>query len=155
MFVFVLAERGVSGETRLGDLIVLAAAVFWASAVIMNKTMPVAIHPVSAIFWSVTGAAPVFLAMTLILEPDATWRLTTDAVVSVIYLGILAGAFSFVVFVSLIQKYAASRVNVFVFLSPVFGVLIGWLALGEQFTWSQAAGTLGVAAGIWFVNVDR
>jgi drug/metabolite transporter (DMT)-like permease len=151
---FVLAERGVSGETRVGDFMVLAAAVCWAGNVIMNKAMPLDINPVSAIFWSVTGAVPVFLAMTLVLEPDATWRLTADAVFSVLYLGIFAAAFSFVAFVWLIQTYAANRVNVFVFLSPVFGVITGWLALDEQFTLSQVAGMLGVAAGIWFVNAD-
>ena len=53
--VFVLAERGVSGGTWIGDLLVLAAAALWTSNVIMNKTMPAEIYPVPLIFWSVTG----------------------------------------------------------------------------------------------------
>ncbi len=153
--VFVLAERGVSGGTWVGDLLVLASAALWASNVIMNKTMPAELHPVPLIFWGVSGAVPVLVAMTLMFETHATWRLTTEAVVSVMYLGIVTAAFSFVAFVWLIRTYSASRVNAFVFLSPVFGVLIGWIALGEQLTWTQAAGTLGVAAGIWIVNTDK
>jgi drug/metabolite transporter (DMT)-like permease len=153
--VFVLAERGVSGGAWVGDLLVLASAVLWTSNVIMNKTMPAELHPVPLIFWGVSGAVPVLVAMTLIFEPHATWRLTTEAVVSVMYLGIVTAAFSFVAFVWLIRAYSASRVNAFVFLSPVFGVLVGWIALGEQLTWTQAAGTLGVAAGIWIVNTDK
>jgi drug/metabolite transporter (DMT)-like permease len=150
--VFVLAERGVSGGAWIGDLLVLASAALWAVNVIMNKTMPAELHPVALIFWCVAGGVPVLVAMTLIFEPHATWRLTTEAVVSVMYLGIVAAAFSFVAFVWLIRAYSASRVNAFTFLTPVFGVLIGWMALGEQLTWTQAAGTLGVAAGIWIVN---
>ena len=153
--VFVLAERGVSGGTWLGDLLVLASAALWTSNVIMNKAMPAEIHPVPLIFWGVTGAVPVAAAMTLIFEPNATWRLTTEAVASVIYLGVVIAAFSFVAFVWLTRTYSAGRVNAFVFLSPVFGVLIGWIALGEQLTWTQAAGTFGVAAGIWIVNTDK
>jgi drug/metabolite transporter (DMT)-like permease len=153
--VFVLAELGLSGGTWVGDLLVLASAAFWAGNVIMNKTMPAELHPVPLIFWCVTAGVPVVLAMTLIFEPHATWRLTTEAFVSVLYLGIVAAAFCFVAFVWLIRAYSPSRVNAFTFLTPVFGVLIGWIALGEQLTWTQAAGTLGVAAGIWIVNTDR
>jgi drug/metabolite transporter (DMT)-like permease len=153
--VLVLAARGVSGGTWVGDLLVLASAALWTSNVIMNKTMPAELHSVPLIFWGVSGAVPVLLAMTLIFEPYATWRLTAEAVISVMYLGIVTAAFSFVALVWLIRTYTASRVNAFVFLSPVFGVLIGWIALGEQLTWTQAAGVLCVAAGIWIVNTDK
>ena len=152
---FVLAERGMSGGTWVGDLLVLASAALWTSNVIMNKTMPAELHPVPLIFWNVSGAVPVLAIMTLVFEPHATWRLGTEAVVSVMYLGIVTAAFSFVAFVWLTRTYSSARVNVFVFLSPVFGVFIGWLALGEQLTWTQAVGTLGVAAGIWTVNTDK
>jgi drug/metabolite transporter (DMT)-like permease len=153
--VCVLAERGVSGGTWVGDLLVLASAALWTSNVIMNKTMPAELHPVPVIFWGVSGALPVLLAMTLMFETHATWRLTTEAAVSVMYLGIVTAAFSFVAFVWLTRTYSANRVNAFAFLAPVFGVLIGWIALSEQLTWTQAAGMLGVAAGIWIVNTDK
>jgi drug/metabolite transporter (DMT)-like permease len=45
--------------------------------------------------------------------------------------------------------------NAFVFLSPVFGVLIAWAALGESVTALQGAGVFGVASGIWIVNTGR
>ena len=51
--------------------------------------------------------------------------------------------------------WALIAVNAFVFLSPVFGVLIAWAALGESATALQAAGALGVASGIWIVNTGR
>ena len=61
-------------------------------------------------------------------------------------------AAGFVLFVWLIRTYSAARVNVFVFLSPVFGLLIAWLVLGEPISLLQAGGALAVAAGIWVVN---
>ena len=61
----------------------------------------------------------------------------------------------FVLMVWLVRAYSASRVNVFVFLSPVFGVLIGWAALGETMSALQALGALAVAAGILIVTAER
>ena len=90
--------------------------------------------------------------LTLLLEPRASWHFTAAAVGSVIYLGVVAAGAGFMLFVWLIRTYSAARVNVFVFLSPVFGVAIAWLLLGEPISTLQIAGALAVAAGIWVVN---
>ena len=71
-----------------------------------------------------------------------------------LYLGVLAAGVGFVLIVWLTRTYSASRVNVFVFLSPVFGVLFGWALLGEPVTPLQAFGALGVAAGILVVSTE-
>ncbi len=65
-----------------------------------------------------------------------------------------AAAFSFVIFGWLIQHHSAIHVNAFVFLTPVFGVLIGWALLGEALSVSQLAGAFLVAAGILVVNTQ-
>jgi drug/metabolite transporter (DMT)-like permease len=153
--VLVLAERGTSGGSLLGDALVLLAAVTWTMVIILSKTTPSEVNAVSLIFWNVAGAAPVLALLTVILEPSASWRLSAPAVASILYLGVLAAGVGFVGFVWLTRTYAATRVNAFVFLSPVFGVLIAWAALGESATALQAAGALGVASGIWIVNTGR
>ncbi|MEO8145713.1 MAG: DMT family transporter [Betaproteobacteria bacterium] len=151
----VLAERGTSGGSLLGDLLVLVAALGWTGAIILNKRMPGDISAVSVIFWTSAGAIPVYGLLTLLLEPADAWHFTASAVASVLYLGVLAACFGFVLVVWLTRTYSASRVNVFVFLSPVFGVLIGWAALGETVSLVQALGALGVAAGILVVTAER
>ena len=153
--VFVLAERGTSGGSLLGDALVLLAAATWTMVIILSKTTPSEVSAVSLIFWNVAGAAPVLALLTVIVEPNVTWRLSVPAVASILYLGVLAAGLGFVGFVWLTRTYTATRVNAFVFLSPVFGVLIAWAALGESVTALQAAGALGVASGIWIVNTGR
>ena len=118
----------------------------------MSKMTPNEVNAVSLIFWNVAGAAPVLALLAVVVEPTVTWRLSAPAVASILYLGVLAAGVGFVGFVWLTRTYAATRVNAFVFLSPVFGVLIAWGALGESVTALQAAGALGVASGIWIVN---
>jgi drug/metabolite transporter (DMT)-like permease len=151
----VLAERGTQGDSLLADLLVLLAALGWTGAIILNKRMPPDINPVSVILWSSAGSVPVYALLSLLFESGATWTLTGSAVASVLYLGIAAGGLGFVLMVWLIRTYSASRVNVFVFLSPVFGVLIGWAALGETMSAMQALGALAVAGGIVIVTAEK
>ena len=151
----VLGERGTAGGSILGDLLVLVAALGWTAAIILNKRMPGEITAVSVIFWTSAGAIPVFGLLSLLLEPAAAWHLTASAMFSVLYLGVAGACLGFVLVVWLTLTYSASRVNVFVFLSPVFGVLIGWAALGEAVSAMQALGALGVAAGILIVTAER
>ncbi len=150
--VLVLAERGTSGGSRLGDVLVLVAAATWTLVIILSKMTPSEVSAVSLIFWNVAGATPVLALLAVIVEPNATWRVSGPAVASILYLGVLAAGVGFVGFVWLTRTYAATRVNAFVFLLPVFGVLIAWGALGESLTGLQAAGVLAVASGIWIVN---
>lgn len=151
----VLAERGTSGGSLLGDFMVLVAALGWTGAIILNKRMPGEISAVSVIFWTSAGAIPVYALLAMLFESGETWHVSASAVASVLYLGVVAACFGFVLVVWLTRTYSASRVNVFVFLSPVFGVLIGWAALGETVSALQALGALAVAAGILIVTAER
>jgi len=151
----VLAERGTQGASLAADLLVLVAALGWTGAIVLNKRMPPDINPVSVILWTSAGSIPPYALLSLLFESGATWTPTCSAVASVLYLGVAAGGLGFVLMVWLIRSYSASRVNVFVFLSPVFGVLIGWAALGETMGALQALGALAVAAGIFVVSAER
>ncbi|MEZ5769527.1 MAG: EamA family transporter [Paracoccaceae bacterium] len=52
----------------------------------------------------------------------------------------------------LLGRYKASQVAGFGFLSPVFGVAVGWLWLGEAVTASLLAKLALVATGIVLIN---
>ncbi|MGQ0512651.1 MAG: DMT family transporter [Betaproteobacteria bacterium] len=151
----VLAERGTGGASLVGDLLALVSAVGWTGNIILNKRMPGQFNPVSMVFWNCAGAIPLFALLSFALEPAETWRFTLPAVASVLYLGVIAACLGFVLVAWLTRAYSASRVNVFVFLSPVFGVLIGWAVLGEAITLMQGLGALAVAAGILVVTAER
>ncbi len=151
----VLSERGTSGGSLLGDLLVLVAAVGWTGSIILNKRMPSDISAVAVIFWTSAGSIPLYAMLTLLFEPGEAWHFTASAVGSVLYLGAVAACLGFVLVIWLTRTYSASRVNVFVFLSPVFGVLIGWAALGETVSALQALGALAVAGGILIVTAER
>jgi drug/metabolite transporter (DMT)-like permease len=151
----VLAERGTAEGGMLGDGLCLLAALGWSGNVILNKRMPREVNSAALIFWNAAAAIPVVALLALALERGASWHFSTSVVASVLYLGVVAAGLGFVLIVWLVRSYSASRVNVFVFLSPVFGVLIGWLLLAEPISLQQALGALGVAVGILVVSTER
>jgi drug/metabolite transporter (DMT)-like permease len=151
----VLAERGLAGGSLLGDALCLLAALGWTGNVILNKTMPQEVNAVAMIFWNGPAAIPGLGLLARGFEPQAAWNFSAAAVGSLLYLGVVSAGLGFVLIVWLTRAYSASRVNVFVFLSPVFGVLIGWALLGESISLLQALGALAVAAGILVVSTER
>ncbi len=150
----VIAERGLGGGSLTGDLLALVAALGWTGNIILNKRMPGEFRPVAMVFWNCAGAVPLFALLTLVFEADAAWHFTVPAAASVFYLGVVAATLGFALVAWLTRSYSASRVNVFVFLSPVFGVLIGWVVLGESISLVQAMGAAAVAAGILIVSTE-
>jgi drug/metabolite transporter (DMT)-like permease len=55
----------------------------------------------------------------------------------------------------LVQRYSASRLSAFTFLTPLFGVAAGHLILGEPITPAFVAAVALVVAGLVLVNRPR
>ena len=58
----------------------------------------------------------------------------------------------FLLWLWLLSIYPAASVAAFSFLSPVFGVLLGWLLLGERIGPGIAAALTLVVAGLILIN---
>ncbi len=67
------------------------------------------------------------------------------------WIALVAGA-GFLFWIWLLSIYPASSVASFSFLSPIFGILLGWLLLGEHAGVSIFAAGALVAAGILLIN---
>jgi drug/metabolite transporter (DMT)-like permease len=65
---------------------------------------------------------------------------------------ILVVCISFLVWFWILSIYPASDMASFSFLTPVFGVLFGWLILGDELTYSILAALILVGIGITLVN---
>lgn len=154
VLLFLEKLGGGGGSALLGDALTLLAALGWTANNIITKRVAGQVQPTALILWSSAAALPVMLLVSLLLERGQPWRFTPTAIASVLYLGAVAAAFSFAIFTWLIQRYSAIHVNAFVFLAPVFGVLIGCALLGEPLSTSQLAGALLVGGGILIVNTE-
>jgi drug/metabolite transporter (DMT)-like permease len=148
-----LLSRGDSGTASLtGDLAALGAAMGWAAIALCAKgTRLREVRPEVQLLWQVAISAPVLLLIAPLfgelvrdLQPIHLWALAFQIVVVV--------SAGFIFWLWLLTIYPASGVASFSFLSPVFGVLLGWLLLGEEIG-SEIIGPLVlVALGLILIN---
>jgi len=135
-----------------GDLMSLLAATGWAAiAIIARTTQFSTIRPPVQLLYQVTVSSFVLIPMALFIgdtfrEPTTLhWMIFAAQVLIVICVGFLSWFW-------VLSIYPASDMASYSFLAPLFGVLFGWLILGEDLTWVILVALTLVALGIVFVN---
>jgi len=138
----------------LGDGMVLGSAVLLGVRLIYLKRLTQDTHPARALIWQMGLSLPVFCLLSLIFEGD--FRLVLDGPIlgALLYQGLILGGFCFIVLTSLIRRYQTSRISVFAFITPVFGVLLSKYLLGEGLSAALLGSMVLVAVGIGIVNYD-
>jgi drug/metabolite transporter (DMT)-like permease len=145
---------GHSSNTQLmGDALALAAGTLWGLTTLAVRGSPLATASAEkALFYQ--------LAVTTVLMPLASlakgeaWSLAypVHAWLS-IALQAGVGAFaSYLAWMWIIQRYPATQVSSFTFLTPLFALVFGVLLLREPLTARLVLALAGVAAGIVLVN---
>ena len=133
---------------------VLGSAVLLGVRLIYLKRVTQDTHPARVLIWQMGLSLPVFCLLSLIFEGD--FRLVLDGPIlgALLYQGIVLGGFCFIVITSLIRRYQASRLSVFAFITPVFGVLLSKYLQGEGLSAALLGSMVLVAVGIGIVNYD-
>jgi drug/metabolite transporter (DMT)-like permease len=148
-----IAHRGGGGDASLaGDLLALGGAWGWAGVALMVRITPLReVRPEMHNFWQLLVSAPILLILAPLfgplirdLAPIHIWGLAFQIV------GIAGLGFLF--WLWLLSIYPASGVASFSFLSPIFGILLGWLLLGEQVGPGTLAAGAMVAVGLLLIN---
>ena len=153
---FGVPTPAVTPHQLLGDLMLLGAGISWGLTTLVVKSTSLA-HAapektlqyqlvVSAVMLS--GAAWMFgETMTLMPGPVAlgAFAYQTFWVVSI----------TFLIWFTMMARYSASRLSSFTFLTPLFGVLAGYLVLGDPITLAFASAVALVIGGLILVNRPR
>jgi drug/metabolite transporter (DMT)-like permease len=140
--------------TLLGDFFGVMGAVLWASTTLLIRASRLSeISADKTLFYQLVVSAPVlFVAAWLLGEPGVT-KLTPLVIATFAYQCIVVTFASYLTWFWLLRHYLASRLSVFSFLTPIFGVIAGVTLLGEPLTLSFAAAAVLVGIGIYLVNL--
>jgi len=130
------------GTNLLGDLIQLASAIILGAQVVVTKHAVARVHPGRVVLYQMFTGGAAFLLFSFAFEGLAQAR--PDA---------LSIGACFSVWTWLIRRYSASLVAIFGFISPVVGVILSALVLGEPLTPALLVSSGLVAIGIVFANV--
>lgn len=148
----VTAGSGLASTMLTGDLMALAGATGWAAIVIIARTTKLSkSSPEMQLLYQLVISAPLLILLawaggdTLRTMTPLLWGAFAYQVIGVVAVG-------FTVWFWLLSVYPASGMASYAFLTPLFGVLFGWLIFGEQLTPSLIIALVLVGAGIWLVN---
>ena len=137
----------------LGDAFGVIAAALWAATTVVIRTTGLSrISASKTLFYQLAVSAAVLPVASVLLGEPGVMAVTPLIVVSLVYQGAIVAFASYLAWFWLLTRYLASRLSVFSFLTPLFGVAAGVLLLGEPVTATFLGAALLVGAGIFLVN---
>jgi drug/metabolite transporter (DMT)-like permease len=142
-----------SSEELLGALMILLAAVGYAAGPMIINQRFGALDP-RALMAVALSIATVLLTLPALLAPPAHTP-STDAILSIVVLGLLCTAAAFVLFGALIGEVGPGRATVITYISPIVAVALGVAVLDERPGAGAVAGLLLILAGSWLSTDGR
>ncbi|MDR5770565.1 MULTISPECIES: DMT family transporter [unclassified Caballeronia] len=140
--------RGIAGDT-LGVM----AGLFWAATTVVVRASSLSRTSASkTLFYQLAVSAVMLLALAAVTGQTHVDALPPLAIASLVYQAVVVAFVSYLTWFWLLTRYMASRLSVFSFLTPIFGVTFGVLLLGEHFTARFMVAAAMVLAGIALAN---
>lgn len=136
-----------------GDLLATGAGVVWAATTVLIRTTSLSEErPTLTQSYQVTVTAVLLLPIAALQGDLATIHVTPLVLASLTFqtFGIAFG--TLLLWFALLRRYLASRLGVFSFLSPIFGVIFGAVLLGDPLTVNFIVGGLVLLVGVILVS---
>jgi drug/metabolite transporter (DMT)-like permease len=141
------------GRQFLGDAMILAAGAAWAATTLVIKGSSLRTAAPEKVFaYQIGGSIPVLALGVLLMGERMTGMPSVWALGWLAYNTFWVVTITFMIWFVLIQRYSASRLSAFTFLTPLFGVASGHFVLGEPISATFGAAVALVLAGLVLVN---
>lgn len=146
------AAVSASDNFLQGDIVGLGGALCWSLSTIINKRTQLPIGTWTLSFWQMLIGALVLLAIAF--GQSERWPENVGLVqwAWFFWLAIPGSAASFGLWFLALRKGGATRSSGYLFLAPLFTVLLSDLILGTSLTLQQAAGGILIGLSLWLVN---
>jgi len=156
LVAFGLPTPAADPRQIVGDIMMVLAAAAWAATTLVIKASALNRAPFEkAMMYQLVVSASMFVLGAAFFGERMAPMPSALALGALAYQTLWIVPVTFVVWFALIQRYSASRLSAFTFLTPIFGVAAGHLVLGEPLTLAFAAAVALVAAGLVLVNRPR
>ena len=123
-----------------------------ATTVLIRNTRLSEAPPIKTLLYQLFAAFIVLLCYAVLTGQASRFTMTRIAWVSLLYQGIVVTFAAFLAWFSLLRRYNASQLSVFLFLSPLFGVSFGVFLLHETIDVYFGIGAVLVLIGIALVS---
>lgn len=150
-FAGVFITLGFHVRVNIGTVLGLASAISWALATLIVKKWAKQFN-----IWVLSACQMMFggvllLLMSVTLEKPVL-TLNAMSIFIVLWLAVMASIVQYSAWFYLLNRGDPGKTSAFLFLAPLFGVLSGWILLGEVVKWYVYLGGTFIFIGIFFVN---
>ena len=135
-----------------GDLLALGAGIAWAATTVAVRLSSLAREPATKTLFYQLAISFVLLMLATIALGQTGFKPTPLAWGSLLFQSLVVSFASYLTWFWLLRHYLASRLGVFSFLTPLFGVAFGVWLLDEPLEPSFLVGAILVCAGIILVS---
>ncbi len=136
-----------------GDLLALAGGLGWGLTTVVIRTSVLAkLSAEKLLFYQIAISAALLPVVSLAVGESWQHTWSVFAISSMLIQTVLGAFISYLAWMWLIGRYPATKISGFVFLTPLFALLVGSLWLGEALTLRLIVGLACVAVGMLLVN---
>jgi drug/metabolite transporter (DMT)-like permease len=153
---FGVPNPGGDARELIGDLMLLGAGAAWgATTLVIKASSLVRASFEKTLLYQLIVSAPMLALCAHLLEERVVGTPSAVALGSLVYQTLWISAVTYLAWFALIQRYSASRLSVFTFLTPLFGVAAGHLVMGDPLTPAFGVAVALVVGGLVLVNRPR
>lgn len=146
----------ITVDMLTGDILAVLGGLFWAATTIVVRTTALSeAAPTRTLLYQLVVASALLLVIAGGLHQSSIDVMSGIAWVSLLFQSVIVAFACFLAWFWMLRHYLASRVSVFSFLTPLFGVAFGVLLLNDPINLRFAVGAALVLAGVVMVNLRR
>jgi len=148
--LLIFLENFSAGLVSVGGFLVLSSAFSWAGGTIVFKKL---IWNENFLFVTsvlLVSAGTFLLVFSIFFETALVVSL--NLALTLMYLAVVCSAFGVALWFYLLKRHEATQVSTWLFLVPLFGVLLGWLLLGEKVYLTEVVGMFCVGTSVLILN---
>lgn len=150
------ASEYLTSLLEAGDGLMLIAALGWVTYTILSRFALQGLSPLAASTYA--AWVGMFILLAGLPFEAKLWSdsmLNSQSVLALVYIAIMGTVVPYVWYVQGVQRLGPARAAIYINLTPVFGVSLGYLLLGESIDLSMLVGGLIVIAGVTLTNRSK
>lgn len=150
---FGVPDASRDGRQLIGDLMMVGAGAAWGATTLVIKGTALRSAPAEKVLaWQLAVSIPMLAAGALLMGERMTAVPGAAALGWLAYQTFWVVSLTFTIWFAMVQRYSASRLSAFTFLTPLFGVASGHFMLGEPISWAFELAVALVIGGLILVN---
>ncbi|HLO34880.1 MAG TPA: DMT family transporter [Candidatus Deferrimicrobium sp.] len=142
----------LGSANTLGELALIGATISYAVGNVYAKAHVHGLRPMIPAVFQVFFGLLVTGALAFLTEHPLAIVPAPEAIVAVVWLGLLGSGLAYLCYFRILQHWGATRTSMVAYLLPVVGIALGAVVLKESVTLSTLLGTVLVIGGIALVN---